>query len=136
MAVTYNDNAYVIWQDTRSSGKTDIYNIYAQKVGYLTNSIDDEEIPDQFNYLRQNFPNPFKTNTSISFNIDVDQYEDAKVKIFNVKGQQIRSIDVEENQIIWDGRNTSGKIVSAGIYFYKLEAKGLKTKPRKMLLLK
>ena len=136
LAVTYNDNAYVIWSDTRSSGKTDIYNIYAQKVGYLTNSIDDEEIPDQFNYLRQNFPNPFKTNTSISFNIDVDQYEDAKVKIFNVKGQQIRSIDVEENQIIWNGRNTSGKIVSAGIYFYKLEAKGLKTKPRKMLLLK
>ncbi len=136
MAVTYNNYAYVIWSDTRSSGKTDIYNIFAQKVEYDVVSVDDEEIPEQFNYLRQNYPNPFKTNTSISFNINITQYEDAELKVYNLKGQQIRSIDINDRQVSWDGKNTSGKMVSAGIYFYKLEAKGLKTKPRKMLLLK
>ncbi|MBC8312834.1 MAG: hypothetical protein H8E33_01120 [Candidatus Cloacimonetes bacterium] len=32
IAVSGENNSYVIWEDTRSSGKTDIYNIYAQKI--------------------------------------------------------------------------------------------------------
>ena len=136
VAITEDNYTFVIWEDTRSSGKTDIYNIYAQKVEYDTVSVDEHEIPDQVNYLRQNYPNPFKTNTSISFNINATQYEDAKVKVYNIKGQQVRSIDVDTRQVSWDGKDASGKSVSSGIYFYKLEAKGLNSEPRKMLLIK
>lgn len=136
LAVSDGNFSYVFWQDTRSSGKTDIYNIFAQKLEYIPVSADDNEIPAEFQALRQNYPNPFKTSTAISFNININELQNAKVKIYNIRGQQIRSIQADHNTVIWDGKDLNGKIVSNGIYFYRLQAKGYDTKPRKMILLK
>lgn len=135
-AVSYSDYAYVFWEDTRSSGKTDIYNIYAQKVRYDSVSIEENEISHEFHYLRQNYPNPFKTSTEISFNIDTNQLQDAKVAIYNIRGQQIKTLEIDNSSIVWDGKDLNGKTVSNGVYFYKLKAKGLDAKPKKMILLK
>jgi hypothetical protein len=135
-AVSYNGYSYVFWEDTRSSGKTDIYNVYAQKINYEPVSIDNQEIPQEFNLLRQNYPNPFKTSTAISFNIDANHLQNAKVEIYNIRGQQIKTIEVDNTSIVWDGKDFTGKTVSNGIYFYQLKAKGFDSKPRKMILLK
>jgi len=40
-----------------------------------------------------------------------------------------------EYSVVWDGRDSEGKDVSSGIYFYKLEA-GEFQKVRKMILLR
>jgi Secretion system C-terminal sorting domain len=136
MAVTNDDMSYVFWEDTRSSGKTDIYNIFAQKVSFETYDIEEEDIPQEFSMLKQNFPNPFKANTSISFNINTNLLQDAKVSIYNIRGQQIKTIEVDNNSVLWDGRDLNGKEVSNGIYFYKLKSKGTESKPKKMILLK
>lgn len=136
VAVSYNDNAYVFWEDTRSSGKTDIYNIYAQKVHFEPVSVGDDELPPEIGLLRQNYPNPFKSSTAISFNINPNLLQDARVSIYNVRGQHIKSIKVDNATVQWDGKDVSGKEVSNGIYFYKLQAKGIESKPRKMILLK
>ncbi|MDO9576265.1 MAG: T9SS type A sorting domain-containing protein [Candidatus Cloacimonadales bacterium] len=137
VAVTDNSNAYVFWEDTRSSGKTDIYNIYAQKVFYgIPPGVGDDDIPQEFNMLRQNYPNPFKTSTTISFNINPNLLQDGKVSIFNIRGQHIKTIEVDNSTIQWDGKDLSGKEVANGIYFYKLKAKGVESKPKKMILLK
>ncbi len=137
MAVSNGDYAYVFWQDTRSSGKTDIYNIYAQKVEYVDEiGVENHEIPQEFTMLRQNYPNPFKTSTEISFNIDVHSLQNAEVKIYNIRGQQIRSLKIESNSIVWDGKDNAGKTVTSGLYFYKLQAKGVDSKAKKMILLK
>ncbi len=136
IAVSYGDYAYVFWQDTRSSGKTDIYNVYAQKVEYVEVSAQQNEIPAEFYALKQNYPNPFKTSTAISFNIDTNQLQGAEVSIYNIRGQQIRSIEIDKSSIVWDGKDFHGKTVSNGVYFYKLQAKGIDSKPRKMIMLK
>ncbi|MCK4655332.1 MAG: T9SS type A sorting domain-containing protein, partial [Candidatus Cloacimonetes bacterium] len=136
MAVTDSDYSYVIYEDTRSSGKTDIYNIYAQKVRFEPVDVDEDEIHHESYVLNQNYPNPFKSSTAISFNLNPSTLKKAKVKIYNIKGQQVRSINAESNKLFWNGKDNSGKSVANGIYLYRLEADDYKSKPRKMILLK
>lgn len=82
-----------------------------------------------------NYPNPFNPETTISFNLPVDQR--AKLTIYNLKGQKVRQFSniINQNSIVWKGKDQSGNSVSSGIYFYKLEA-GKTTLQKKMLLLK
>jgi predicted lipoprotein with Yx(FWY)xxD motif len=137
MAVTGSDGyVYVIWEDTRSSGKTDIYNIYAQKIKYEPVDIQEDEIPTDNRVISYNYPNPFKSSTAISFNINPTLYKNAVLKIYNIKGQQVKSIKVESNNLIWNGKDNVNKTVANGIYFYMLEADNFKSKPGKMILLK
>lgn len=96
-----------------------------------------ENIPDEF-VLCQNYPNPFNPETDIAFALP----EDAKVSIviFNVLGQRVRTLInahkmAGRHVVHWDGRNDSGKLVSSGIYFYRLKTEKF-TEARKMLLIK
>ncbi len=142
-AVSDNDYAYVIWEDTRSSGKTDIYNIYAQKVKFDSVDVDDNEInPNENRILDQNYPNPFNPTTTISFSLTAKDAKNVKLNIYNIKGQKIKTfsnlqINKSPNQqIIWNGTDENNKPVSSGIYFYRLKADNLKSETRKMLLIK
>ncbi|MCK4696574.1 MAG: gliding motility-associated C-terminal domain-containing protein, partial [Candidatus Cloacimonetes bacterium] len=135
--------AFVIWQDTRSSGKTDIYNIYAQKVEMDNGETDYNILPSVNIKLKQNFPNPFNPSgagrspgTTISFDIPNGIQEEFKLKIYNIKGQLVKSFKSETNFVVWDGKNLNGKTVSNGLYFYRLESKNYESKAKKMILLK
>lgn len=87
--------------------------------------------------LHQNYPNPFNPETTISFSLA----EDAKLEIFNIKGQKIKTFPINQltnqpiNQVVWDGKDESGNAVSSGIYLYRLEA-GNYSSTKKMLLMK
>ncbi|MCK4653821.1 MAG: T9SS type A sorting domain-containing protein, partial [Candidatus Cloacimonetes bacterium] len=93
-----------------------------------------------------NYPNPFNPETVIRYSIG----EEGKVEltIYNIKGQKVKTLVNEtipagEYSIIWDGKDSNGKRVSSGIYFYKMclhpdssgKAGDFK-KVRKMILLK
>jgi len=108
----------------------------------------DEEtgiIPKGFELL-QNYPNPFNSSTTIRYHLSAvsGQLSAVSLKIFNLLGQEVRTLVDKKQpagyyQVLWNGRDNSGKDVSSGIYFYRLEVKGdrLKaTKTRKMILLK
>jgi flagellar hook assembly protein FlgD len=62
------------------------------------------------------------------------------LKVYNVLGQQVKSL-VEEEQapgfysINWDGANDRGEKVTSGVYFYRLQA-GDFVRTRKMTFLK
>ncbi len=143
-SVPTGDNmAFVIWQDTRSSGKTDIYNIDAQKVEMDNDETDHDILPSVNIKLKQNFPNPFNplsagrsSGTTISFDIPNGIQEEFKLKIYNIKGQLVKSFKPETNFVVWDGKNLNGKSVSNGLYFYRLESKNYESKAKKMILLK
>jgi hypothetical protein len=91
--------------------------------------------------LLGNYPNPFNPTTTISFNLIADDADNAKLIIYNLKGQKVKVFDTFQNrglgtrEILWDSTDDSGKQVSSGVYFYKLIA-GDKTFTRKMLLVK
>ncbi len=89
-----------------------------------------------------NYPNPFNPTTTISFNLYAEDAKDAKIEIFNLKGQKVKvftfpngSLGTSEHSVVWDGKDKNGKPVSSGIYFYKMRA-GKFTSTKKMILLK
>lgn len=88
--------------------------------------------------LHQNFPNPFNPETTISFDMPVNG--NAKLDIFNVKGQLVKSLfngnaPAGRTSLVWNSTDNSGKAVSSGIYFYRLSTEN-RTETRKMMLMK
>lgn len=86
--------------------------------------------------LMQNYPNPFNPETIIQYQLP--EAGQVTLKIYNLLGQQVRML-IEQSQPagvyrqMWNGRDDSGKMVPAGIYFYHLKS-GRFSKIKKMLL--
>jgi len=88
--------------------------------------------------LRQNYPNPFNPSTTISFVLGTES--EANLDIFNARGQLIRSFRYDRlarglHSLDWDGKDNTGRVVSSGLYFYRLRTPE-KSLVNKMLLLK
>jgi hypothetical protein len=91
-----------------------------------------------------NYPNPFNPSTTITFNLTAEDAKNAKIKIYNIKGQRIKQlVSNSANQllagqysVVWDGTDENDKPVSSGIYFYKLQVGKDFSKTKRMLLLK
>ena len=88
--------------------------------------------------LSGNYPNPFNPTTTIKFSLKEDS--DVSIMIYNIKGAVVRTlIDGEMNkayhEIIWDGKDNTGKQVGSGVYFYKMKAEKY-TATKKMILMK
>jgi len=94
--------------------------------------------PNDIAELIGNFPNPFNPETSISFNLKKDSK--VSLKIFNIKGQLIRTLINEQlsaspYSVVWNGKNDNGNHVSTGVYLYRLQA-DTKLSVKKCILLK
>ncbi len=105
--------------------------------------IDEPHRPVRFTALYQNYPNPFSTFTTISFNLATRLRSaspgQAEIKIYNIKGQIIKTFRIPKSEsrtpnVVWNGKDENGKQVPSGIYFYKLNIKNSPIK--KMLLLR
>ena len=96
--------------------------VYVYSYGNI-NLIDDiPEINKSFN-LRQNYPNPFNSKTKIQFYIP--QKCNIDLSIYNFLGQKIRTLESGYKNSgyyssIWNGKDSKGKSVPSGLYFYKL----------------
>jgi hypothetical protein len=87
--------------------------------------------------LAQNSPNPFARSTEIRY--EVAEPCRARIAVYNTRGQVVRVLVDEAEEpgayrAAWDGRSESGRRVSSGVYFYRIEA-GAFTATRKMLIL-
>jgi Leucine-rich repeat (LRR) protein/pimeloyl-ACP methyl ester carboxylesterase len=95
--------------------------------------------------LSQNYPNPFNPSTTIKYQLKGESPSTkssmfATLKIFNIRGQLVRTLVNEEKlpgsySVIWDGKDQNGKQVASGVYFYRLEA-GDYQETKRMVLLK
>lgn len=99
--------------------------------------VDQAELPKEFG-LRQNYPNPFNPATIIEYALP--KTSEVKIQIYNILGQKMSTLVNEPQEpgykmIHWDGKDDSGKEVSSGVYFYRIEA-GNFVKCKKMILLK
>ena len=130
-----NGNTFVIWEDTRSSGKTDIYNIYAQRVRIDGTHISDNVI-SPLSIQAYNYPNPFNPETTIRFEKPFGAPTTSEISIFNLKGQLVKSIFTDSNQANWNGLNRQNKPISTGIYFYQVIAGEYSSSVKKMMLMK
>lgn len=104
------------------------------KITYSENESPDDSFPTE---LRGNHPNPFKNLTEISFSLNPNQAKNARIEIYNIKGQKVKTLNIDSanSPIKWNATDEDGKSVSSGIYFYKLKA-GNYTCTKKMILMK
>ena len=84
------------------------------------------EVPAQL-ILGGNAPNPFTAQTAISFGLPVSG--NVSVNVFDMTGRLVTTIANEEmaatnHTIIWDGTDSTGSPVGAGVYFCRLETAG------------
>ncbi|MGB2981401.1 MAG: FlgD immunoglobulin-like domain containing protein, partial [Candidatus Zixiibacteriota bacterium] len=98
---------------------------------------DNPNAPKSFT-LFQNQPNPFNPVTQITYQLP--EACQVRVTIYNVRGQRVRTLhdgrqSAGRHTLNWDGRDTGGRLLSSGIYLYRLEA-GQFHQTRKMTLMK
>jgi hypothetical protein len=94
-------------------------------------------VPDEF-ALQNNYPNPFNPATTIQYDMPIDA--EVLLVVYDILGRHVKTL-INTSQtagyksIKWNGTNDQGQYVSAGMYFYYLQA-GKFSKVRKMILLK
>ncbi len=107
------------------------------------------DIPHYESVIAYNYPNPFSNSTTIYFNLTTRlhcatpwQAENTEINIFNIKGQLTKIITSFPNpslgtlQAVWDGKDENGRIVSGGVYLYKIVSENVETAFHKMIYLK
>ena len=106
---------------------------------YAQTAVDDNQI-SQIKDNLLSFPNPFNSQTTISFNLPVRAL--VNLTIYNIKGQKVKTLisncmlDRDDtHSYIWNGKNENGESVKNGVYFYRLQCEN-KTIVKRILLMK
>ena len=73
--------------------------------------------------LFQSYPNPFRTSTTIAY--EVEQPGPVTIIVYDALGRKVKTlVDAQQpmgvHQVVWDGRDGGGQAVAAGTYFYRL----------------
>ncbi|MCK9557276.1 MAG: CapA family protein [Candidatus Cloacimonadaceae bacterium] len=84
------------------------------------------------------YPNPFRAETTIC--IETTAKSPISVKIYNIKGQLVRSLQDDvpgysKHSLTWDSKDSNGQSVASGLYFFKVRC-GERVSMRKAILLK
>jgi hypothetical protein len=94
--------------------------------------------PPRYSVLHPASPNPFNLATKISFALEAAGR--VNLKVYSMRGQLVktlvnRDLDPGTHDLLWDGKNDSGRIVSSGTYLLRLVAPD-RTQSRKLSVLK
>ncbi len=77
--------------------------------------------------LEQNFPNPFNSSTTISFNLT--SKGKVSLVVYNLLGMEVRNLlnaRLEQgfHRVTWDGKDNMGRFVASGAYIYRAVVDG------------
>lgn len=113
---------------------TDVSGNYSLNV--TTTSVESSETRPSEYALKQNYPNPFSSSTSISY--ELNKQTDVQLTIYDVLGREVKKFSVGNQNVgvhgvQWDARNNSGVKLASGVYFYTMQV-GSKTITKKMVL--
>jgi hypothetical protein len=90
------------------------------------------------------YPNPMRvgsgTSSAASIFFMLKESSRVDVAIYNIRGQQVRSLssstlDAGRHLLSWDGRDASGALCAGGLYFYQLKSADY-SEVRKFLVIK
>jgi hypothetical protein len=88
--------------------------------------------------LMQNYPNPFNPSTAIVFSLPETSH--ISLNIYDISGRLVSTLvdgtlSNGVHNVMWNGTDTSGELVSAGVYIYALESADM-VMTKKMILMK
>lgn len=128
-----------MWALGYDGSRTELWN-EIEKIFYPIVSVEEEDnnLSAGF-YLSQNYPNPYNPTTKIRYYLLHTSF--VTLKVYDILGQEVATIVNEEKPFDNYEVEFSGKGLSSGIYFYRLEVKNLTqgknfNEVKKMILLK
>lgn len=110
----------------------DVFNNFSYQEAYFTVVSPDLGLSIRDVY---NFPNPFSSNTTFTFQHNITSPINVKIKIYTIAGRLIKEIEEREilNKFVridWDGRDNDGNSIANGTYLYKVIVESLDGKYR------
>jgi hypothetical protein len=119
IASDVNGNVWVAWSSDRD-GDHNIYVSHTEAVGVRETS--ESASPERRLWV---YPNPVTGVASVRY--PLLQANVVHIAVYNLLGQEVRTLTDSEQSaglhtVVWDGRDNSGRRVSSGPYFLRLEA--------------
>ncbi len=120
-----------------TGSRYDTYDVVTITLDLTGTGVDEPTIPVAF-ALRQNYPNPFRGGTTLAF--DLPHPSKTTLEVYNVAGRMVttlvdRELPAGRHVVAWNGKDSNGHDVSAGIYFYRVQS-GANEAMKKMIILK
>jgi hypothetical protein len=131
---------YTYEDATVETGKTYYYWLESQEHNGLTKTfgpatlsiVEDDDAPQAdiptSSFLDKSYPNPFTVGKSeratITINYGIKENDEGSIDIYNLEGQMVKSFNSLKpgyHSIVWDAKDSNGKKVSSGVYFYRLK---------------
>ncbi len=126
----------IVWLDMRSSGKTELTNIYCQKYsGQMPVAIDRPVVAETFK-VGSAYPNPF--NGAVTIPVQNARGSDLDLTIYDLKGREIfhRSLGHQtSSHFTWHGQDNFGQNLSSGVYVVSLHSE-TQTHSQKIMFIK
>ncbi len=113
----------------------DVYNNFSSKENYFT-VVDDAKLVVRDVY---NYPNPFSSFTYFTFQHNLNDAVNLKIKIYTIAGRIIKEIDspnIEDKfvKIEWNGKDEDNNKIGNGTYLYKLMVQTIDGKYKENIL--
>jgi len=127
---TYLYHATAIYDDSYESEPSNVVEVgHVDANGILKPTVTE---------LTGNYPNPFNPTTTISFSLAEASH--VSINIYNMRGQLVKTLVNTElendfHEIVWSGKDNSGKSTASGVYFYKMKTQNYNS-TKKMILMK
>ncbi len=127
------------WMQIRTDAQTDEAVISYEEKSYSTATGIEYSIKEKALFsLLMCYPNP--ATSAVTFQYYLTEPQKITLKIYNVLGQEVRTIfDGEQTpgqkMVHWDGRDSRGRTLGSGVYFGRLDVVGTQTQTRKVILL-
>ena len=134
------DGDWTLHISDNAGADTGILNEWCVRISYGVSTgiaAGSEDLPKAVT-LKANVPNPFNPQTTISF--DLPRKSNVDLAVYELSGRRVAtlasgSLEAGSHNIVWRGRDDSGRPVASGMYFYRLSTDE-ETFTRKMVLLK
>ncbi len=113
------------------------YGITPLTTGTIT-VVNEASVPASFT-LGQNYPNPFNPTTTINFTLPAEMQ--VQLEVYDITGRLVQTLvngqtmNAGYHSFMWNGTDTAGNTVSAGLYICSLKGDGM-VQTRKMLMMK
>ena len=112
-----------IYDSLKITSETDIHYLKLAVDQLLISSLADKNIDQGQVILYNNYPNPFKSGTTLEYLIPVRS--EVKLEILDLSGNVVRLLqsgwmEAGKHVITWQGNDEHGKILPEGVYMYRL----------------
>ena len=119
-----------VWIGTNGGGLT-IYNDESVDLEPVVTFANDLKIPDNNFSLKQNYPNPFQSITTIGYT--VPERSRVNITVYDSFGRKVKTLVNSEQPVGNHTVNFNAYGLSDGIYFYRINV-GITTQTKKMIL--